>query len=783
MQSKIEIIKKIFHLNEHLLEERKEAGLYIESLASLIVDRFYEYLLTDPEFAMLLDKVDIARLKRVRKEFLVSLFNDDFDESLLNKLSRAHSDIPFRISKHTITSAFSILQDSIIDIASVNATLQKNLKIVLKFLDIASFIIQEDFEQNKEILHGQNIKVTIIDALSLLFEMLTIHKNKNAAMVELFKSNKLRPPYGAMLPIAESKDCSFSELLEQFESQFIDLKFFHLDIINIKQLHEKYHDGVKQLYKLVQSDTDATKEMEKLQKISTELFQAIGKPFEDSSSITFLSIKSGMQFLQQFNTAVDETKYIPFNNPKKMLIFTQELITNTLKSSMQWAIAEIKITQEKQMLKQYEFSETIIFSDETFYIAINLKNIAYKKFLLDVLGLFLKLFKTTLINREKEYTLLKLADKAESANRAKDMFLSNMSHELRTPLNAIIGFSQILKTKQDIPSNLRPYIDKISIAGNNLLNLVNTILDFAKIEAGKISYHPKMTLAADILHEVFTMTSILADAKNIQINFPNDISLALYVDPQLIKQVLLNIFSNAIKFTPNGGKITLDIQFDGINKEFILSICDTGVGMSQEGISKLFTPFTQLENDLQSASKGTGLGLVITKRIVEDLHQGRIWVESEVGKGSCFYITIPISDAVSTVAILPSKQKHAPNLLVVEDTQEYADILINKLNPTHNITLTNSVVKAQELLSKNSYDKIILDFFLVDGISADILSFMDEQKIETPAIIISAEDDIKLVDYIGAAENVVGIFNKKDIESICSILKRGTQITPQITPQ
>ncbi|MBE0492164.1 MAG: hypothetical protein IBX44_07915 [Sulfurospirillum sp.] len=775
MQSKIEIIKKIFHLNEHLLEERKEAGLYIESLASLIVDRFYEYLLTDPEFAMLLDKVDIARLKRVRKEFLVSLFNDDFDESLLNKLSRVHSDIPFRISKHTITSAFSILQDSIIDIASINATLQKNLKIVLKFLDIASFIIQEDFEQNKEILHGQNTKVTITDALSLLFEMLTIHKNKNAAMVELFKSNELRPPYSAMLPIAESKDCLFSELLEQFEIQFADLKFFHLDIINIKQLHEKYHDGVKQLYKLVQSDTDATKEMEKLQKISTELFQAVGKPFEDSSSITFLSIKSGMQFLQQFNTAVNETKYIPFNNPKKMLIFTQELITNTLKSSMQWAIAEIKITQEKQMLKQYEFSETIIFSDETFYIAINLKDIAYKKFLLDVLGLFLKLFKTTLINREKEYTLLKLADKAESANRAKDMFLSNMSHELRTPLNAIIGFSQILKTKQDIPSNLRPYIDKISIAGNNLLNLVNTILDFAKIEAGKISYHPKMTLAADILHEVFTMISTLADAKNIQINFPNDISLALYVDPQLIKQVLLNIFSNAIKFTPNGGKITLDIQFDGINREFILSICDTGVGMSQEGISKLFTPFTQLENGLQSASKGTGLGLVITKRIVEDLHQGRIWVESEVGKGSCFYITIPISDAVSTVAILPSQQKHAPNLLVVEDTQEYADILINKLNPTHNITLTNSIVKAQELLSKNSYDKIILDFFLVDGISADILSFMDEQGIETPTIIISAEDDIKLVDYIGAAENVVGIFNKKDIEAICSILKRGAQ--------
>jgi CheY-like chemotaxis protein len=353
------------------------------------------------------------------------------------------------------------------------------------------------------------------------------------------------------------------------------------------------------------------------------------------------------------------------------------------------------------------------------------------------------------------------------------MFLANMSHELRTPLNAIIGFSQILQTKQEIPDNLKTYIEKISISGKNLLNLVNTILDFAKIEAGKISYHPKMTMIIDVIREVEAIVSTLAQNKNITLEFPGDISVAMYIDEQLIKQVLINLFSNAIKFTPKGGKVSMRINFKKEQEEYIISVCDTGVGISKENIYKLFTSFTQIDNELQPSTKGSGLGLVISKKIIEDLHEGRIWVESEEGKGSCFYIALPISHENGIVEIFPSLNKNSEKILIVEDSEEYASLLVKKLNKVFDITLTNSVEKAKELLNTKKFDVIVLDFFLVDGVSSEIIDFMEEQNIEIPIFVISAEDDIKLITYLGESNNIVGVFNKNNTELICDTILRG----------
>jgi signal transduction histidine kinase len=772
MTSRLELITQTFHITKQVLDERKGVGLYIESFASLIVDRFYDYFLSNPDFSKVLNKSDIPRLKRIRIEFLISLFTENFDDELFNKLSRAHLDTPIRVNSYIIASAFEILKDSIIDISSVNDLLKRDLKTILKFLHIAEFIIQDDFLKNRSISEPSHTRVDIVDALETLFEMLAIHKNKHAELAELFEKNELQAPYSATLPSSDFHNCIFTSNLEKIQKQFANFKDFNLDINNIALFHEEYHDGVKKLYELIENKEDAHEQMAKIKKASETLFESISKPFEHSSSLTFLSINSGMRFMHKYNSIIYETKFIPFNNPKNMVDFVQNMIDESFKSSLAWAILDFSVTSRKEIQNNAELKETIILSNVTLYIALNIKDVPYKSFIIDVITVFLEVLKTFIINREKEYTLLALADKAETANRAKDMFLANMSHELRTPLNAIIGFSQILKTRQEIPENLRPYIEKISISGNNLLNLVNTILDFAKIEAGKISYHPKMTLVSDITSEVSIMTSSLATGKNISIEFPKDLSLVLYIDPQLMKQVLLNLLSNAIKFTPDNGKVTLGVDFNEEKNEFVLSVCDTGVGMSSEDISKLFTPFTQIDNHLQSSSKGTGLGLVITKRIVEDLHKGRIWVESEVGKGSCFYISLPVSDELSSIAIFPSPQKRATDLLIVEDNQEFVDILVNRLNENFNITVTNSIKKAKELLIKHSYDKIILDFFLIDGISSELLYFMDTKTITTPVYIISAEDDLKLVAHIGESQNIVGVFNKKDLEIICDTLNR-----------
>ncbi|MDD2358376.1 MAG: ATP-binding protein [Thiovulaceae bacterium] len=773
MNQRLELITKNFHITPQVLDERKNVGLYIESLASLIVDRFYDYFLSNPDFSMILNKTDIPRLKRIRIEFLISLFTDRFDDELFNKLSRAHLDTPVRINTYIIASAFEILKECIIDISSVNSLLKRDLKTILKFLHIAEFIVQDDFLKNKDFVQN-TMRVDIVDALETLFEMLTIHKNKHAMLLKLCKEGNLLKPYSDSLPTRDTESCSFTSTLLKIEKQFSHFEDFNIDLKKIEKYHDEYHVMVSELYRLVEEDAaieEQEKQIKKVKSVSEKLFESINKPFENSSSLTFLSINSGIRFMRKYNSIIYETKFVPFNNPKNMIDFVENLIRDSIKNSLAWTIVDFSVSSNKNSSKG-EINETIILSNISLNISLTIKDVPYKSFIIDVITVFLEVLKTAIINREKEYSLLALADKAETANRAKDMFLANMSHELRTPLNAIIGFSQILKMKPEIPENLRPYIEKISISGNNLLNLVNTILDFAKIEAGKISYHPKMTLISDITNEVSIMTTSLAQAKNISIKFPGEVSLALYIDPQLIKQVFLNLLSNAIKFTPDNGKVTFSVVFDENKNEFVISVCDTGVGIGPQDLAKLFTPFTQIDNHLQSASKGTGLGLVITKRIVEDLHKGRIWVESEIGKGSCFYVALPVSDELSTIEMFPSQEEKATNLLIVEDNQEYVDILVNKLGQKFNITVTNSIKKAKDLLLQHSYDKLILDFFLIDGISSELLYFMDLKGVEVPVYIISAEDDLKLVEHIGESKNIVGVFNKKDSEMICDTLNR-----------
>ena len=772
MSQRLKNISISFHVTSQTLEDRKNVGLYIDSLASLIIDRFYDYFLSNPEYKKSLNEADLPRLKRIRIEFLTALFMDEFNDELINKLSRIHLDTPLRINPYIISSAFEILQESIIDIASVNKTLRKDLKTILKFLHIAEFIVQEDFTKTLDTTKEK--QTTLLDILESLFEMLTIHKYKHHELLTLYQNGERLSESLNHLPSSEVHTCKFHTVLNKFKELSQSLPEFNIDLDAINLSHQQYHKDVKKLYNLFErgaSSLAIQEQFEEVEKVSDTLFTNLSKPFEHSSSLTFLAINSGLRFTQRYNTIINETKFIPFHDLQKMTLFTEDLMQQSIKKSLAWAIEKLDVNN-KDTTQEYDIYESIALSDVTLDIGIKVKTIPYKSFLEDVIKIFLEILRTTIINREKEYSLITLADKAETANRAKDMFLANMSHELRTPLNSIIGFSQILQTRSEIPKNLQVYIEKISISGNNLLNLVNTILDFAKIEAGKISYHPKMTFISEVTDEIHMMLSSQAQTKNITLKFPSEISLALFMDAQLIKQVLMNLLSNALKFTPNNGEVSLAIEFNKDSREFLISVCDNGIGMSKENISKLFTPFTQIQNDLQSLSKGTGLGLVITKRIVEDLHKGKIWVMSEEGKGSCFYVSLPIPNELTKMELFPSNKEEAKELLIVEDSQEYVEVLVSELNREFNITVTNSIEKAKEILLEHTYDKIILDFFLIDGISSDVILFMEHECIQTPVYIISAENDFKLVEHIGESQNIVGVFNKKDAQLICDTLIR-----------
>lgn len=772
-QQLLQGIMKSFYISEETLKEREEVSSYIHSVASLVIDRFYEHLMTSTDVSAMIDINELPRLKRMRTDTIIALFSDPLDEQLIKKLEKAFSDTPIRMDRFVVASVFETLTEAVVDIASVNTQLQKNLRVVVKFLRIAEFIMQQNLVQTENKTVALESDTSLQKMFESLYIMLMFHKEKNENLEAAYEQGDVRR-VDIDLPIDDAQRCPFTSLTHKLEEEFKDKTWLYKDLTSMKDLHAQYHKDVEALYTCAENkDQEALeKQMQKIEKTSSKLFETLSKPFETSASLTFLTVKSGMGFLKQYGSILNEVKYIPYNNKNELLAFVDKLLSSSLQSSLSWALKEYHFCLEKSE-REWEIEEVIPLHNCTLYMYIDINELPYKNFITDTLNMFLEVFKITLMNKEKEYTLTVLADRAESANRSKDMFLANMSHELRTPLNAIIGFSQILQTKSEIPDTLKAYIEKISIAGNNLLNIVNTILDFAKLEAGKISFHPQMVLLSSLIREIMVITSPLASAKNITIKFPSEVSLGLFIDEQLIKQVLTNLLSNAIKFTPNDGEISLQIKFNAESKCYVFSVCDNGIGMSKEEMAKLFQPFSQIDNDLQVAAKGTGLGLVITKRIVEDLHKGKVWVESEPNKGSCFYFSLPVSSEHSKVEIFPSKNDKAKDLLIVEDAEEYVDIFVEELNPYFNVTVTNSIEKAKELLEQKSYYRMVLDFFLTDGISSDLLSFMEYENIKLPTYMISAEDDFMIVEHIQESQNVVGIFNKKDARLVCEQITKG----------
>ncbi|HXJ21306.1 MAG TPA: ATP-binding protein [Polyangia bacterium] len=231
---------------------------------------------------------------------------------------------------------------------------------------------------------------------------------------------------------------------------------------------------------------------------------------------------------------------------------------------------------------------------------------------------------------------------ADTANRAKSAFLANMSHELRTPLNAVIGFSELLE--QEIFGGLndkqRTYVGNVLVSGRHLLQLVNDILDISKVEAGRMDLAYERTPIGSVVDVVRGVIGALAAKRGI--NLEVDVSPNLpdvYVDPGRIKQVLYNLISNAIKFTPRGGVVRLTARADV--RSLVVSVADTGVGIARADLPRLFREFEQLSQPNGTRPEGTGLGLALTRRLVE-LHGGRVEVESELGQGSTFSVHLPL---------------------------------------------------------------------------------------------------------------------------------------------
>jgi signal transduction histidine kinase len=228
------------------------------------------------------------------------------------------------------------------------------------------------------------------------------------------------------------------------------------------------------------------------------------------------------------------------------------------------------------------------------------------------------------------------------ASRLKSEFLANMSHELRTPLNAIIGFAELLYDGHVKPSmpEFKEFLGDILTSGRHLLQLINDVLDLAKVEAGRLEFRPEPADLGKILGEVTAVLKTTASTKNIQIHIDIDPALVdLELDAGRLKQVAYNYLSNALKFTPAGGRVTVRAKATS-SERFRIEVEDTGIGVAPGDLDRLFVQFQQLESGKAKRHQGTGLGLALTKRLVE-AQGGSVGVTSIAGKGSTFHAELP----------------------------------------------------------------------------------------------------------------------------------------------
>ncbi len=231
----------------------------------------------------------------------------------------------------------------------------------------------------------------------------------------------------------------------------------------------------------------------------------------------------------------------------------------------------------------------------------------------------------------------------EKANRLKSEFLATMSHELRTPLNSIIGFAEVLKDEVvgTLSAEQKEYLGDIHGSGQHLLNMINSILDLSKIEAGKLELHYEEFPVKEAVNEVLNTIIGFSNKKGIRIHthIREDVS-SITADKVKFKQIMFNLLSNAVKFTPESGRIVVNAS--PMNHHVQIGVSDTGIGIKSEDMDKIFEAFRQVDASYARRYEGTGLGLTLTKRLIE-LHGGKIWVVSEYGKGSTFTFTLPVT--------------------------------------------------------------------------------------------------------------------------------------------
>jgi signal transduction histidine kinase len=545
---------------------------------------------------------------------------------------------------------------------------------------------------------------------------------------------------------------------------------------------------VKTIRKIAKTDSVAIAPAKVKKRLWRRLVEAVSNKSDDSSNVKVRAMRSYLTIEDSLALVMRKSEY----QNAKMIQGNLELarirlnkaelelleINNRIFSNLQSALKALR-NEEVNNVETLRMSLLLQTSDKMAELnQLSWGNIAVVLILtLMIIWNIVRLYKS-------ERTILEYSNLAVKSAKRKGDFLSHVSHEIRTPLNAIIGFSRQMGEEKLTPE-LRSKVKAIRNSSDVLLMLVNEILDFSKFESGKIKliihqFHP-----LEMLQGVVSMLSILADNKEIKLTekFELDPRLMLNGDDFRLKQVVINLLTNAIKFTPVRGQINIHAIFEktadkeqGILK---ITVQDSGVGIANKNLKKIFEDFTQIETpDDPSRELGTGLGLPISKRIV-DLYKGSISVKSELGKGSVFTVEVPLEIA-KAVAVVNDEQTDLPviaSLLKNKRILLVDDIKINLLMLSRfmdknavRYDLASDGEEAYKLFKSTQYDLIITDVQMpkMDGLQLTklIRNVEDNKKSAIPVIgytgNVSEEERLKCLS-IGMNDLLAKPFTENDL--------------------
>lgn len=451
----------------------------------------------------------------------------------------------------------------------------------------------------------------------------------------------------------------------------------------------------------------------------------------------------------------------------------------------------IRLTQVHERITNYEL--TICSREGTRTTVSCNAVIVYRKDTKDFLGIFVsardvtqgKLLEQRL--QEKNQELQEQFHLLQKADRLKSEFLANMSHELRTPLNSIIGFCEMLHEEfvGPISAKQKSCLGEVLNSSRHLLRLINDVLDLAKVESGKMVFEPEPVELKQLIEDVQAILHPLIVKKYLKFDLQVDSSVTdVFIDPAKFKQVLYNYLSNAIKFTPEKGKIRTRILPE-TPTSFRLEVEDSGIGIQAEDVERLFIEFQQLDSSTSKQYQGTGLGLALAKHLVE-AQGGSVGVRSVPGVGSTFFAILPrviekTSDEENEqIIFLPAPVPGKPDLLIIEDEHSELELLARySLDADYNVDYARRGTQAREKCQAKRFDVIALDLILPDIDGWDLLSMIrvEGPNSDTPVIIVTMVQE-KGMD-IGS--NIEAIFTKPiERTEILEILKRLKEEKPTL---